>query len=141
VEGRYRGQCLFEAVVVASRILRTAVVDELSVRVGARVGSDEEAVAVAKRVLDRRLKRWILDTIQSTTADLARLWEVLESGWRVGAGYVVADVAQVRRVEVRGMPVTGRKAEVVAEAVSEDIRRVVRLPGVQIGRCTVDIDV
>ncbi|NQE67396.1 hypothetical protein NG2371_01848 [Nocardia gamkensis] len=141
VEGGDRGQCLFEAVVAAPRIFRTAVVDQLPVGVGAGIGSDQEAVAIAERILDRGLEGRILEVIQSTVADNPRLGQVLEPGRGVGAGDVVADVAQVYRVEAWGVPGIGGQAELVAEVVSEDVGVVVRVPGVRTGRRVVDIDV
>lgn len=70
VEGGQTSQSVFNAVVAAAGLAGSAVVDQLTVRVGAWVGGDQESIAVAQRVLDRRLECWILQGLEPSDADL-----------------------------------------------------------------------
>ncbi len=70
-EGGQRRHRAVDTVVVAAGDGGTAVVDQLPIRVGSRVGADPEAVALAQCVLDGCLISGVLDRAEMALADRA----------------------------------------------------------------------
>ncbi len=118
VERRQCGQRAVQAVVATASDPGPAVVDGLTVGIGARVGADQEFIASAEMVFDIGLELRLLDRSQLVWAECAEISGVREPGRGVGPGDVVADRTQVGFAE-RLVRLAGRQTQVLAEIVGE----------------------
>lgn len=116
---------------------RTAVVDQLSVRVEPRIGADTELVAIAQRILDGVLIGRVLETLQPASAEPVAVLQPLESSGCVGLGDVIAELANFPRGETVSRRLSGQ-AEVFAKPLGHRVGMIGRVPG---ARSVGDVDV
>ncbi len=116
-KGCQRGERTIEAVVATSLDSRAAVVDQLPIWIEARIGADEEPVAVTERVFDGGLVLVTLDSLQVVPAESPQVGRIVESGRGVCVCDVVTELSDV--VGAQAGIGRRRQAEMVANVVGE----------------------